>query len=74
MELAQSEILYLSKNIKHPNIADHIQSGMQGRLVRNGTKRLAPYIVMEYYPKGDLFEYMMSSGGFPESIARVYLG
>ena len=57
----------------HNNIIKYIEHGKAKICSKEfSTHSVVNYLVMEYAPRGELFEIVSKSGGFSEDLARFY--
>ena len=65
--------LKMMKSIYHPNVVGVVSANKQGTYIhRDGTQQQIMYILMEYCSSGELIEYLIQAGGFPDPIVRAY--
>jgi len=70
MVMSESNI---QKSLSHPNIAKLYEVDANGSIKRStGTEIPVLYMVLEYIPGGELFDYIALSGKFSEMVARYY--
>jgi serine/threonine protein kinase len=70
-----SEVQTMSqfKKEDHPFIVNLIEYDKDGIIEKqDGSKRQAFYIVLELAQGGELFDFVASTGAFPEHVARYY--
>ena len=61
------------KGLNHPNILKLIDGNENGVLIKkNGQKIPCIYMVLEYAPGKELFDFVAFAGPFSEPIARYY--
>lgn len=70
-ELVMTEVQAMSK-LQHPNIISQIEYGQDDYVKASGKTKKVDYIVLELANGGEIFDFVATSGRFPESIARFY--
>jgi serine/threonine protein kinase len=61
------------KNLKHQNLLKLIDGNEEGILIkRNGTQIPCIYMILEYAPSKELFDFIAYTGAFPENIAKYF--
>jgi serine/threonine protein kinase len=72
MELLNREITAM-KSLSHQNILKLEFVNMDGMYPRKcGLNRSCILLALEYAPNGELFDFLMFSGAFPENVSRTY--
>ena len=61
------------KKFNHENIIGYLDHGVTKISDNFGYLKQVNYLVMEYCCKGDLFDFVASTGSFSESLARAYI-
>ena len=64
-------ILTILKNNNCQNIANIIDSGESEIIINGQLQEMKQYLILEFVPKRDLFEYCQFSGGFGEDFCKV---
>ena len=70
-EIFKNEIC-LMKRLKHKNIINLKFSEVDGKLEKNGKIMRTSYLVLEYAPNGDLFDYLKHTGKFDQTLSRFF--
>jgi serine/threonine protein kinase len=61
------------RKLDHPNILKLIEGNDKGILIkRNGRKVECIYMILEYAPAKELFDFIAIAGSFPEEVARYF--
>lgn len=69
--LIMNEVQAMSR-LKHNNIIELKEVGTDIYRKTNGKKLKVSYIVLEFAPGGELFDFIANSGPFNEDEARYY--
>ena len=59
------------KKLKIPNVVEYINSGIDTITLKDKEPKEMKYLILEYYPKGDLLKYIKHSGGLKEIYSKV---
>ncbi len=61
------------KGLNHPNILKLIDGSENGILIKkNGNQISCIYMILEYAPAKELFDFVAIAGSFPEPVARFF--
>lgn len=71
--LSGDEEIWVTKQVEHANLAKYIDDGKVHIKDKYGNQEEVNYLIVKYYPKLDLFDYVSQSGKFSEDLARYYM-
>ena len=71
--LSGDKEIQATKIVDHNHVVRHVDHGTTLIVDKYGDQELVNYLVIEYYPKGDLFDYIANTDYFSEDLARYYM-